>query len=287
MNVQSQEQNILRFERRIGQILVEKGKLDADAMDDVLAFQKQQATRFGEAAIKMNLISEMDLTEALHYQSTHQAHTVLDTQFSPELVCIHKSQSDAARSIYDIRTQINLTWPDDLQKVFTVCSYQEKQGADLIAANLAIAYAQSGQKTLLIDLQANPKSTGQWFGLSNQISAQRYNVLHIADLPHFGFTRQRNMEVVIYPIRQHGAEDYSMQVKEFVQRERDNYDVVIVNSPAIAGNNVAEIAVAVTGNAVLVVKPGKGKLRQLMQFKQRAENIGAAVRGCIFSKIKQ
>ena len=55
-------------DRSIGAILVDSGRLTSENTERVLEFQKEAGIRFGEAGIKLGLLTEADILFALSLQ---------------------------------------------------------------------------------------------------------------------------------------------------------------------------------------------------------------------------
>ncbi len=52
---------LARYDRRIGSILAEEGKLGVEDIERVMQLQQSKGLRFGEAAQRLGLITEDDL----------------------------------------------------------------------------------------------------------------------------------------------------------------------------------------------------------------------------------
>jgi len=142
-----------RAERRIGALLLEEGKLDADQLERVLEAQRAQGVPFGEAALQLGYIAASDLRHALARQY-HYAYLVPGRAgASLELVCAYAPFHRRAEEMRALRTQLLIHWfrPDAGRKTLAVVSPAVGEGKSYVAANLAVAFAQLGQPTLLID----------------------------------------------------------------------------------------------------------------------------------------
>jgi len=59
---------LARYDRRIGSILAEEGKLGVEGIEQVMQLQQTNGLRFGEAALRLGLITEDDLRCAVARQ---------------------------------------------------------------------------------------------------------------------------------------------------------------------------------------------------------------------------
>jgi len=58
----------IRAESNMGKLLQEAGKLKPQDMERVLKLQQAENLRFGEAALKLGLVTEADIQQALSHQ---------------------------------------------------------------------------------------------------------------------------------------------------------------------------------------------------------------------------
>jgi chain length determinant protein tyrosine kinase EpsG len=142
-------------DRRLGCILVARGKLDAAAILRVLNRQKELNCRFGEAAVRMGLISVGDLVHAIttQYELPHLAPG--DLRASLDLVTAFEPFHACAEEVRALRSRL-LQAPTgavtaDAGRVIAVVSPSHGDGRSYLAANLAVTFAQLGRRTLLVD----------------------------------------------------------------------------------------------------------------------------------------
>lgn len=142
-----------RHDRRIGGILVEQGTLGPRDVEGILKLQQLKRLRFGEAALRLGLITETDLRRAVAEQydlpqALHGAESI-----SSELVVICEPSHARAEEVRALRTQLMIRWShaDRGQRVLAIASPGPGEGRSYLAANLAVAFSQVGERTLLID----------------------------------------------------------------------------------------------------------------------------------------
>jgi hypothetical protein len=73
-------------ERRIGQILRESGRLSPLDAERVLHLQRETGLRFGEAALRLGLISEEDISRAISEQFDYRYLKPGQGNFSNQLI---------------------------------------------------------------------------------------------------------------------------------------------------------------------------------------------------------
>jgi len=148
--------------RSIGSILIESGRLSSADADRISEHQQQHGLQFGDAAIALKLLTKEDIDYALAKQFDYAYLNNQDSSLSSQLVAAYKPFSRIGESLRAVRSQLMLRWlnADAAHKVIAVVSAGKGEGRSFIAANLAIVFAQQGQRTLLLDadLRAAPTS---------------------------------------------------------------------------------------------------------------------------------
>ena len=85
-----------------------------------------------------------------------------------ELVIHTKPKSNISEDIRTIRTNLQFTSSDEESKVILVTSSIPGEGKSFISSNLAAAFAQTGESTLLIDCDLRLGRVHKIFGTSNE-----------------------------------------------------------------------------------------------------------------------
>src|SRR3979411_2970771 len=158
LSIDHQRNSIMRTERSLGAILVEDGKLSNKEIDRVLDVQRREGVRFGEAAVRLGLITDEEARFALAKQYDFP-HIAPGTQVagnegpSRELVAAYAPFHPRTEELRALRTQLLIRWYNREQgrNALAVTSPHSGEGRSYIAANLAIVFSQLGARTLLVD----------------------------------------------------------------------------------------------------------------------------------------
>lgn len=161
------QRSLARTDRCIGAILVEEGKLTPRDVERVLERQAIDRTRFGEAAVRLGLISEDDVRFALARQYDMPHFTPASEGPSRELVAAFAPFHPRTEEFRALRTQLMIRWysPEHGRKALVVASPEPGEGRSYVAANLAIAFSQLGARTLLVDADMRNARQHRIFGL--------------------------------------------------------------------------------------------------------------------------
>jgi protein-tyrosine kinase len=135
--------------RPLGAYLRDAGKLSDEDIARVAERHKEQGLRFGEAAVALKLVVEADVRAALAAQfdypfGVHNA--------DPELVVAADPFGAQAEAFRELRSRLLLeALPESAPFTLAVLSAHAGEGRSYLAANLAAAFSQLGNRTLLID----------------------------------------------------------------------------------------------------------------------------------------
>ena len=94
----------------IGKLLQDAGKLKQQDMERVLKLQHEQNLRFGEAAIKLGLVTEADIKHALSLQFEYPYSPNAREGLSQVLVSATAPYGKEAEALRSVRAQLLLRW---------------------------------------------------------------------------------------------------------------------------------------------------------------------------------
>ena len=255
-NVYAKTQAAAGSHSSIGTILVDSGRLSPENAERILRLQIEQDKRFGDAGIKLGLLTEDDIRFALSRQFDYLYLPQTDTSLSHELVAVYEPFSPVVEKLRALRGQLMLRWfnAETRRNALAVVSPGESEGRSFIAANLAIIFSQLGERTLLIDADLrNPRQhrlfkLGQGAGLSGML-AGRNGAEAIARIsPLVGLSVLPAGAVPPNPQELIGRPIFAELFQAFIQ----DFDIVIVDTPA--ANIYAEaLMVAVGASAALIL----------------------------------
>lgn len=272
-------------DKRIGMQLVLMGRLDKTAIPAIVAKQRKSNLRFGEAAIKLGLVKRKDVEDALLRQ--YDFPSPPPWAHSGEVVIAAAAMGPVAESIRTLRAQLALHWLNQRDVQFlAVVSAARGEGRTFIAANLAVAFAQLHERTLLIDMDLRHARLHQIFRVENQ-----HGLSSLASGRGTGGEIQR---IVGYdslsllpagPRPPHPQELLTARwmgpVLDAVRRE---FDVVIVDTPAFCCGADAQIVSAQARQALLVSAPGAATRDDTERMLGACRQVGATIAGAVINR---
>jgi len=277
--------------RSMGDILVASGRLSPANLQRILDSQAQNHSPFGETAIALQLLTKDDIDQALSQQFDYAYLSEADHSLSPELVAAYKPFSRTGENLRAVRSQVMLRWlnGDAARKALAVVSPGAAEGRSFVAANLAIVFAQQGQRTLLIDadLRAQPdRAQHALFKLTRSaglsgVLAERATLAEAAQavpsLPGLvvlpaGAVPPNPQELLGRP-----------RFEELLHTAASQFDVILIDTPSGSAYADAEIIAARAGAAILVARQNTTLVPAASALAERLQSSGVALIGSVLN----
>ena len=160
--------------RSLGEIIRDTRNLSAAQVGEVLEHQRSNGLKFGEAAIALGYATPDDVLHALAQQFNYAYAGTEAGKANPELVVLNQPFSQQAEAFRAIRAQIMMrTHPDaamgvpHARRAVAVVSPNTGDGKTFFCANLGIALAQLGGRTLVIDADLRGPRMHEIFGVES------------------------------------------------------------------------------------------------------------------------
>lgn len=274
--------------RAIGAILIDTGRLSLDNAERILHLQKEQGLRFGDAAIKLGLLTDQDIQFALARQYDYPYLLDGEGLISGELVAAHAPFGPQVEALRALRSQLMLRWFSDEteRKTLAIASPGRGEGRSYLAANLAVVFSQLGEHTLLIDADLRSPRQHRLFGLENRrglssLLSHRGGAGDVQRIPSFvdlsvltaGPTPPNPQELLGRPVFARLLEEFSRE-----------FDVVIIDTPAAQDYaDIQTIAVRASG-ALLVARKHRTSLGRLGALAENLRQLGVQAVGSVVSE---
>ena len=181
-------------------------------------------------------------------------------QSTPEFIVGNKSNSAASEAFKALRTRIQFSKLESEQlKTILVTSSIPFEGKTIVASNLAGSFAQAGKKVLIVDCDLrkprihNVFETDKFPGLSDYL----FTNVTLEDI-----TKRTPMDNLYFitsgTIPPNPSELLgSVQMKQFIHKLKEIYDIIIIDSPPFITVTDSEILYNITDGTVLVCQANK------------------------------
>ncbi|MBI3479747.1 MAG: chain length determinant protein tyrosine kinase EpsG [Nitrosomonadales bacterium] len=275
-------------DRAIGAILVDAGKLSVKDAEKILRLQKTEKIRFGDAGIKLGLLSQGDIQRALANQYDYPYLLKGDGAVSDALVAAYHPFSSQVEALRTLRSQLMLRWftGEAERKMLTVVSPVRSEGRSYLAANLAIVFSQLGERTLLIDADMRNPCQHELFKLKNgnglsSILAGRDDIQAVHRVRNFV-----DLSVLTAgPIPPNPQELLGRpSLTALLEHLKEQFDVILVDTPAAAEFAEAHTLAARAGAAIVAARKNVSLLDQVRQQTESMTQAGVAVVGTVLSE---
>ncbi|MFM2065973.1 MAG: hypothetical protein RLZZ584_882 [Pseudomonadota bacterium] len=277
-----------RNDRRLGDILVARGQLDADGLRRVLEQQRGHPVRFGDAAVQLGLITPDDLRQALTAQYELPQLRPGRRRVSLELVTAYEPCHPCAEQIRALRAQLQLRQgggQGSAARMLAIVSPTHGDGRSYIAANLAVAYAQLGRHTLLIDADLRRPRQHQIFdvpdrvGLSTVLGGRAdHHAAHA--LPAFG-------PLHLLPAGASPPNPLDLLARPawaaLLQACRRHFDMVVLDTPSALGCADACTLARDAGQALVIARRDHTRLHDTARLVAQLQDQGAEVIGTVLN----
>ena len=177
-----------------------------------------------------------------------------------------------------LRSNLQYRCNAENRKILCVTSATTGEGVSEVAANLAISLSKNNDKVLLID--GNLRNPVQHVvfdvknqGLTNHIIMDEDLTIHRNVVPHLDVLTAG--EVVEYPS---DIVD-SSKLPAIFEYVRDEYDVVIIDTPPVMSVTDAVVLAEKSDGVILVVKNEVASPKDLIEAKKRLSQVGISLLG--------
>jgi chain length determinant protein tyrosine kinase EpsG len=267
----------------IGGLLLESGKITPENAERVLRMQKELGIRFGEAALRLGLITEADIEQVLARQFDYPYLQPGAGKYPQELVAAYQPFSHQVETLRAVRSQLMLRWFARGSKSLVVLGMEPGDGASLFAANLAVVFSQLGEHTLLVDANLRAPRQHEIFDLKTRqglsdVLAGRAELDIIAKVE--SFVALSVLAAGTLPPNPQELLSRTSFVTLNKQLE-SRYDVVLYDVPAYATGSDALAVAARAGGVLLVARKNKTPMADVAAMTEQMTHSGAQVVGSV------
>lgn len=207
---------------------------------------------------------------------------------------IHQPRSPVAETFRMLRTNLQFSRPEHPLKTFLVTSPSPEVNQTNVAVNLAVVFAQSGNRVILLDADLRRPKIHKLFGLPNRDGLSNL-FLQLRQSKDAGLDIDpwlKNTEIPGLKVITSGSlpsnpaellgSKYMQSILSTLDGEADT--IVIDSPPVLAVTDASVLAPRVDG-VILVIKPGVTKLDACKQSVEQLRRVGANVLGVVVNDV--
>lgn len=206
-----------------------------------------------------------------------------------QIITLTNPRSPISESYRALRTNIEFSSIDEKLQVLMVSSAGPGEGKSTTITNLAVTFAQSEKKVVLIDADLRKPTAHHTFSISNRyglssIISQQCSLeegIQVTDIP--------NLDVITSgSIPPNPAEMMgSKRMTATIEQLRQMYDIVLIDTPPLLAVTDAQIVSTKSDGVILVVDQGKVKRDIASKAVKNLESVNARILGVVLNNVKR
>ena len=205
------------------------------------------------------------------------------------LVTFHQPTEHEAEAFRVLRTNLRFTNVDSPKKVILLSSATQGAGKSTTIANLAITMAKYSLKTLLIDGDLRRPTIHELFdirknnGLTNYLVGNQNLSEYLKSVPDFP-----TLDILTSGIEPPEPSEllFSHKLRELIIKAREDYDIILIDSPPVLGMSDASIWSTHADGIVLVIASNQSKIEEVKEAKKQLERTNVKILGTVLTKVK-
>ncbi len=212
-----------------------------------------------------------------------------------ELIAQRHPKSPIAEMFRTLRTNILFMTSQEKLKTILVTSTRPSEGKSWVASNLAITFAQTGKKVLLIDADMRMGRLGSLFqipitpGLSNFLSGLNEWGID-GDIDVLKYVKQTELKnLYLIPAGNVPPNPSELLGKEITRKMLDKlkevFDIIILDGTPNLLVTDSLVLTRLVDTTILVASYNETKKEDLQKIKKSIENVGGRIAGVVLNKI--
>ncbi|OCA84617.1 CpsD/CapB family tyrosine-protein kinase [Bacillus sp. FJAT-27986] len=202
-----------------------------------------------------------------------------------KLITMWDAKSPISEQYRTLRTNIQFSSVDEEIQTMLVTSSGPAEGKSTTAANIAVVFAQQGKRTLFIDADLRKPSSHYTFSVTNTFGLTSVLTKHSNLEEAVNIVEPLGLHVLTSgPIPPNPAELLSSKaMKELINEAKNDYDLIIIDTPPVTAVTDAQIISSLCQGIVLVVSSGKTQIEDAIKTKELLTKTGTKILGVVLN----
>jgi polysaccharide biosynthesis transport protein len=206
----------------------------------------------------------------------------------PLVVTVAEPNSPAAESYRSLRTSLQFARQEQQLRSVVVTSPGPSEGKTATLANLGVVFAQAGERVVLVSCDLRKPRIGAFFGLDEEAGLTGVlldqRTLEETVLPVPGFDRLSLLPAGPVPPNPAELLD-SARARDIFQRLRDQYDLVLIDSPPVLPVTDAAILSRHADATLMLAAAGQTRQSDLHRAVEKLDQVGVTILGTVLNKV--
>ncbi|MBD3920688.1 CpsD/CapB family tyrosine-protein kinase [Paenibacillus sp. PR3] len=205
------------------------------------------------------------------------------------LITLANPRSPISEAYRTLRTNIDFSAIDSAIQVIVVTSAGPGEGKSTTISNLAITFAQSERRVVLIDADMRKPTAHHTFRASNRVGLssllahknQLEDVLQETNVPDLFI-------ITAGPIPPNPAEMLaSRRMSELLELLKTEFDIILIDTPPLLAVTDAQLIASKSDGVVLVMEYGSVKREAALKAKAGLDTVNAKILGVVMNNVKR
>ncbi|HEX9006547.1 MAG TPA: polysaccharide biosynthesis tyrosine autokinase [Bacteroidota bacterium] len=208
-----------------------------------------------------------------------------EAQVAPQLVMITNPLAPVAESYRHLRTNIHLAHRTDAPQTLLVSSPDEGEGKTTTVANLAVAFARSGKRTVLVDGDLRRPTLFKVFNVRMKPGLHEM-LAGVATLDEcLQRTPVEDLNLLTSgSIPQNPAEYLgSDRMQRLIEELKEQFDVILFDAPPVLAVTDASVIATQVDRVILVISSGKTPAQDFDRAVETLDAVGVKVSGVVLN----
>lgn len=204
------------------------------------------------------------------------------------LIAHNDLKNPATEAYRVIRTSIQFAQAGKELKTLAVTSCVSNEGKSMTAANLAVVLTQAGKSVLLLDCDMRNPTVHKNFNLSNKVGLSSCISMGTALSDAVQKTSIEGLYALTGGVIPPNPSELlgSEQMKNVLQRAKEQYDYVLIDTPPVMPVTDALIVSRFVDGMILVIASAEVKVEMARDVKNQLVNAGANILGVVLNKVR-
>jgi protein-tyrosine kinase len=294
-------------DREISDAMVLLYRLPGESIKNINDAMKSMGVGFAEAALHTGLVTQTELDQAQEWvrrQSLHQGRGIVEEALrrrstqrelvvwtgerlwpGKDLILAHDPDNARSEAIRSLRTELLMrTSSRRGAGIFALLSPNAAEGRSQLCAELAIAFAQLGSRTLLVDADMRRPRQHTLFGGDNQIGLAQA-LVDAKTLRLHGIEGVPQMELLTSgspppnPLELLSGNRFERLMGDW----RRGYEFVLIDTPPTSQFSDALPIATAAGNVVVIGRTSATSFTALTELRRRLDTTHARIIGAILN----
>ena len=206
-----------------------------------------------------------------------------------ELIVASSPKSLVSEGFRTLRTNLQFSTVDENLQTIAVVSSMQGEGKSYVSANLACAFAQAGEKVLLIDCDMRRGRLHKLFNLDNE---KGFSNLLISDIKNYSVyiqkTEIKNLSVLTMGTVPPNPSELLASIKneKLLKILKEKFDIIIYDCVPVTGLTDSLIMAKMVDKTIIVATSKVTPVELLQNTKKSLLNVGANIAGVVFNRVE-